>query len=261
MGKVPVIIINGARGRMGSTLVSLAQKDPGLNLVAVMEKPGFEHGLETLGVEVSTDPASLLPKHEGAVVIDFTAPAASVELAKLAAENKASVVIGTTGLDAQEVSELEKYACETPLFWSPNMSVGVNVLLKVLPDLVKYLGDAYDLEVVETHHKMKKDAPSGTALKLAQALADARDWVYDEVKRHSRDGIIGERPKKEIGVQTLRGGDVVGDHTVSFFGPGERIEVTHRAHSRETFASGALRVAKWLYSQKPGKLYTMSDIF
>ena len=261
MGKVPVIIINGARGRMGSTLVSLAKKDPGLDLVAVMERPGFEHGLETIGVEVATDAAALLPNHQGAVVVDFTAPASSVELARVAAENKVAVVIGTTGLNAKEVSELEKYAQETPIFWSPNMSVGVNVLLKILPDLVNYLGDAYDVELSETHHKMKKDAPSGTALKLAQVLADAKDWAYDEVKKHCRDGIIGERPTKQIGVQTLRGGDVVGDHTVFFFGPGERIEVTHRAHSRDTFASGALRVAKWLADQKPGKLYTMADIF
>lgn len=255
------VIILGARGRMGATLANLANADVELNLKAVCERPGNCDGLESFGCLCGDDLEALLPDCPGAVIVDFTSPEASIATAKIAARHGNPVVIGTTGLNPEQVAELEGIAKDHPLFWAPNMSVGVNVLLKLLPQLVQALGEDYDMEISEIHHKMKKDAPSGTALKLAQCLAEARGWDYDEVKNHCRDGIIGERPKDELGVQTLRGGDVVGDHTMYFFGPGERIEVTHRAHSRETFASGALRAAKWLRGQKPGKLYAMADIF
>ncbi|QGY41353.1 4-hydroxy-tetrahydrodipicolinate reductase [Pseudodesulfovibrio cashew] len=255
------IVILGAKGRMGNTLVNLTLADDELNLVGACERKGNAGGIDFDGCTASDCLEELLPEVPGAVVIDFTSPESSVASAKVAAKNGNPIVIGTTGLNKEQQAELAESAKEVPIFWAPNMSVGVNVLLKILPDLVQALGEAYDMEMVETHHKMKKDSPSGTALKLAQCLAEARGWDYDEVKKHCRDGIIGERPKKEIGVQTLRGGDVVGDHTMFFFGPGERIEVTHRAHSRETFASGALRAAKWLAQQKPGKLYAMADIF
>ncbi|WP_018125457.1 4-hydroxy-tetrahydrodipicolinate reductase [Desulfovibrio oxyclinae] len=255
------VIILGARGRMGATLANLANADEDLNLKAVCERPGNCDGLESFGCLCGDDLEALLPDCPGAVIVDFTSPEASIATAKIAARHGNPVVIGTTGLNPEQVAEVEGIAKDHPLFWAPNMSVGVNVLLKLLPQLVQALGEDYDMEISEIHHKMKKDAPSGTALKLAQCLAEARGWDYDEVKNHCRDGIIGERPKDELGVQTLRGGDVVGDHTMYFFGPGERIEVTHRAHSRETFASGALRAAKWLSGQKPGKLYAMADIF
>ncbi|SOB57791.1 4-hydroxy-tetrahydrodipicolinate reductase [Pseudodesulfovibrio profundus] len=254
------IVILGAKGRMGNTLVNLTQADDDLRLVGACERPGNADGLSIDGCIVTDDLDELLPQVPGAVIIDFTSPETSVATAKVAAKHGNPVVVGTTGLNKEEQAELEKSAQEVPLFWAPNMSVGVNTLLKVLPALVQALGSEYDMEMVETHHKMKKDSPSGTALKLAQCLAEARGWEYDDVKNHCRDGIIGERPHEEIGVQTLRGGDVVGDHTMFFFGPGERIEVTHRAHSRETFASGALRAAKWLSSQSSGKLYAMADV-
>lgn len=254
------IVILGAKGRMGNTLVNLTQADDELRLVGACERPGNADGLIIEGCIVSDDLDELLPQVPGAVIIDFTSPETSVATAKIAAKHGNPVVVGTTGLNKEEQAELEKSAQEVPLFWAPNMSVGVNTLLKVLPALVQALGSEYDMEMVETHHKMKKDSPSGTALKLAQCLAEARGWEYDDVKNHCRDGIIGERPHEEIGVQTLRGGDVVGDHTMFFFGPGERIEVTHRAHSRETFASGALRAAKWLSNQSSGKLYAMADV-
>ena len=141
------------------------------------------------------------------------------------------------------------------------MSIGVNVLLKVLPELTRALGEKYDIEMVELHHNRKKDSPSGTALRLGECLAEARGWDLDDVRCSARDGIIGERPKAQIGIQAIRGGDVVGVHTVYFMGPGERIEVTHQAHSRETFAQGALRAAAWLCGQQPGRLYGMQDIF
>lgn len=255
------VIIMGANGRMGSTLARLSKADPELNLVAVVERQGHENGLEGLGCFVTTDLNEAVAKFSQAVIVDFTAPEASLNMAKVAASSGNPAVIGTTGLTKEQQAELESLAERTPIFWAPNMSVGVNVLLKVLPQLVQSLGEAYDMEMVETHHNQKKDAPSGTAIKLAQCLAEARGWDLDDVKNYTRDGIIGARPSKEIGVQTLRGGDVVGDHTMFFFGPGERIEVTHRAHSRETFAQGALRAAKWLAGQKSGKLYAMADIF
>ena len=184
----------------------------------------------------------------------------TASVAQTAADTGNPMVIGTTGLSEGQQEELAAAAARTPLFWAPNMSVGVNVLLELLPQLVRMLGDLYDVELSEIHHKFKKDAPSGTALKLAQVLAEAKGWDLKQVAQYCREGIIGERPKDEIGVQTLRGGDVVGDHTVYFFGPGERIEVTHRAHSRETFAQGALRAAKWIGRQKPGTIYSMADM-
>ncbi|MBI9081858.1 MAG: 4-hydroxy-tetrahydrodipicolinate reductase [Pseudodesulfovibrio sp.] len=255
------VVILGAKGRMGDTLVNMALADEGLNLVGVCEREGNAGGLDYESCISSDCLEDLLPKVPGAVIVDFTSPNSSVSMVEIAAKYGNPVVIGTTGLDKEQQTVLGEFAIKTPVFWAPNMSVGVNMLLKILPELVKALGSDYDMEMVETHHKMKKDSPSGTALKLAQCLAEARGWEYDDVKKHCRDGIIGERPHNEIGVQTLRGGDVVGDHTMYFFGPGERIEVTHRAHSRETFASGALRAAKWLERQKPGKLYSMADIF
>jgi len=255
------IVILGAKGRMGNMLVNMALGDDELNLVGVCERKGNAGGLSYEGCQASDCLEELLPQVPGAVVVDFTAPESSLAMAEKAAEFGNPAVIGTTGLDKDQQAKLAVFAQKTPLFWAPNMSVGINVLLKILPSLVQALGPAYDMEIVETHHRMKKDSPSGTALKLAQCLAEARGWEYDDVKKHCRDGIIGERPRNEIGVQTLRGGDVVGEHTMYFFGPGERIEVTHRAHSRETFAAGALRAAKWLSGQKPGRLYNMADIF
>jgi 4-hydroxy-tetrahydrodipicolinate reductase len=255
------VIVMGGCGRMGGTLVRLAQQDAELNLRAVVERTDRLNELENLDCVVSGDLDEVLPQSPRAVVVEFTSPEATVEHVGICKRHGNPVVIGTTGLKPGQLAILEDAAQQVPVFLAPNMSVGVNVLLKVLPMLVQMLGPAYDMEMMEIHHNRKKDAPSGTALKLAQCMAEARGWVYDEVKKHSRDGIIGERGEKELGVVALRGGDVVGDHTAYFFGPGERIEVTHRAHSRETFAQGALRAAKWLAKQEPGKLYGMADLF
>jgi len=255
------VIINGAGGRMGSTLVRLAQADPELVLAGVVEPSPKARELKALGCPFGGSLAEVLEQAQDAVVIDFTAPEVSLATARLAAEAGAAAVIGTTGLAPEQQDELRAAAAKAPLFWAPNMSVGVNVLLEVLPELVRKLGAAYDMEIMEIHHNKKKDAPSGTALKLAECLAEAKGWNLHEKACYCREGIIGERPREELGVQTLRGGDVVGDHTVYFFGPGERIEITHRAHSRETFAQGALRAAKWLRGRKPGRLYAMADMF
>ena len=255
------VIIMGGCGRMGGTLIRLAQQDPELEVKAVIERAERLDELENLDCVVSSDLEEVLPKASRAVVVEFTSPEATLEHVRECRKHGNPMVIGTTGLKPEQMEQVEAAAKDIPLLLAPNMSVGVNVLLKILPQLVQMLGPAYDMEMVEIHHGRKKDSPSGTALKLAQCMAEARGWVYDEVKRHCRDGIIGERPQKELGVMAVRGGDVVGDHTAYFFGPGERIEVTHRAHSRETFAQGALRAAKWLSRQQPGRLYGMGDLF
>lgn len=257
---IPVIVM-GAAGRMGTTLARLVGEAGDMALAGVAERPEHLAKLSGFGCPAAADAAELLAKISGATIIDFTAPAASLATARAAAAAGAAHVIGTTGFSDDEKRELAALAEKTPIFWSPNMSVGVNVLLKVLPELTRLLGEDYDLEMVEIHHNKKKDAPSGTALRLAESLADAREWALGDTACYCRQGIIGERPKKEIGIQTLRGGDVVGVHTVYCMGPGERIELTHQAHSRENFANGALRAVRWLQGRKPGKLYSMQDVF
>ena len=254
------LIIMGAGGRMGSTLAGLAKEDPAYRLAGVVERPQNAAALDQYVCVKGTDIEDVLARLPGAVIIDFTAPENSLKVANLAARMGNPAVIGTTGLSAAQMKELEAAAHHGVLFWAPNMSVGINSLLQVLPKLVEALGSAYDLEIMEIHHNKKADSPSGTALKLGQALAQARGEKLDDVKKCCRDGIIGPRAQGEIGLMAVRGGDVVGDHTVYFLGPGERIEVTHRAHSRETFARGALRAALWLKGQKCGKLHTMSDM-
>ena len=254
------IIVMGAAGRMGSTLSRLVREDKDLTLAGRVE---HESRLGELApAEGCLDAATLpeiLPQIPGAVIIDFTAPSFSLETARTAARHGVAHVMGTTGFTDAEIEELCALAHKTPLFWSPNMSVGVNVLLKILPELVRLLGEDYDLEMVEIHHNKKKDSPSGTALRLAEAMVEARGWNLRDTACYHREGIVGERPHKEMGLQAVRGGDVVGIHTAYFLGTGERIEVTHQAHSRENFAQGALRMAKWLAHQKPGKLYTVED--
>ncbi len=253
------LVVMGASGRMGTTIANLALEQ-GLKLVAVMERPEKVDALAHWGCLAGSDVNAILPQVPGAVIIDFTAPEATMVTARAAVRHGNPMVIGTTGFSAEQKAELEQLALSGKLFWSPNMSVGINVLLEILPRLVRMLGPDYDLEMVELHHNRKKDSPSGTALRLAECLADARDWDLKDVACYHREGIIGERPKKEIGIQAVRGGDVVGVHTVYFMGAGERIEVTHQAHSRENFAQGALRAARWIGGCTPGKLYSMSDI-
>ena len=252
------VIVTGVAGRMGSTVARLVGEAGDLTLAAAAERPGVD--LSRYSCLTGDRIEELLPQCPKAVVVDFTGPEASLAVAEAAARHGNPVVIGTTGFSPEQRAKLEEYARIAPLFWSPNMSVGVNVLLKALPELVCLLGEAYDIDIVELHHNRKKDAPSGTALRLAECVAEAKGWALAETGCYHREGITGERPKREIGVQTVRGGDIVGVHTVYFMGPGERIEVTHQAHSRETFAQGALRAARWMAGAKPGKLYTMLDV-
>ncbi|MCG8529124.1 MAG: 4-hydroxy-tetrahydrodipicolinate reductase [Desulfovibrionales bacterium] len=254
------IVVMGANGRMGATICRLAQDNDKFELAGLVEREGCEDRLDYWGCEVSTNLDELLAKLDAPVVIDFTVPAASLANARVAAKHHAPIVIGTTGFSAEEYAELEGLAKQSPMFWAPNTSLGVHALTQILPELVRILGEEYDLEMVELHHNKKKDSPSGTAMRLAECLAKAKNWNLEDVANYHREGIIGERPKEEIGIQTIRGGDVVGVHTVYAMGPGERIEVTHQAHSRDTFAAGALRAALWLAERKAGKLYSMSDM-
>jgi 4-hydroxy-tetrahydrodipicolinate reductase len=254
------IVVAGANGRMGKTITALAAADPELDLAGLVDRKEQLHALAAFGCPAGDSLETILSGTPQAVIVDFTTPPASLQSARTAAETGHPLVIGTTGFTDGQMRQLRDLAEKTPIFWSSNMSVGVNVILKILPDLARALGEKYDVEIVEIHHNRKKDSPSGTALTLGDCLARARGWDFSETRCFSRDGIIGERPKEQIGIQAVRGGDVAGVHTVYFLGQGERIELCHQAHSRENFAQGALRAARWIAGQKPGKLYGMQDL-
>ncbi|HWP58201.1 MAG TPA: 4-hydroxy-tetrahydrodipicolinate reductase [Candidatus Acidoferrales bacterium] len=260
------IIVCGAAGRMGSTIVRLAQQTPEIRLAGAVEFPaspaigrdaGEVAGAGRAGVAISGELGPLLGQDR--VIIDFTQPKASLGFLRAAVESSAPMVLCTTGFDKSEVAEIERLGPQTRLVFSANMSIGVNLLLSMLGNVARTLGDDYDVEIVETHHRFKKDAPSGTALALGQVIAKALGRDLDSVAVSGRKGLVGERTKKEIALLSVRAGDVVGDHTVIFGGLGERIEFTHRAHSRENFARGALRAAEWIVHQPKG-LYSMQDV-
>jgi 4-hydroxy-tetrahydrodipicolinate reductase len=260
------VIVAGAAGRMGCRLVALIKDSTSLTLAGAIEGKGHpslgDDAGETAscgraGVPITDDLAALLGR--GEVVIDFSAPEATLDHLRIAVQRRRAMVIGTTGFSAPQLEEVKSLGRQIPCVLSPNMSVGVNLICKVVSEMVKTLGDDYDIEVIEAHHRLKKDAPSGTALKIAEVLADAANRDLGQVGVYARKGLIGERKKGEIGIQTIRAGDIVGDHTILFGGMGERIEVTHRASSRDTFAGGALRAAGWVVQQPPG-LYDMMDV-
>ncbi|MCS6897958.1 MAG: 4-hydroxy-tetrahydrodipicolinate reductase, partial [Nitrospira sp.] len=242
------VIVIGAAGRMGCRLVSLIKDSTALTLAGALEVEGHPSlgkdageiaGSGHAGVPITND---LLPLMEqGEVIIDFSTPEATLAHLRVAAQHRRAMVIGTTGFSASQRDELVSLAGPIPCVYSPNMSVGINLIYKVIGEMAKTLGDDYDIEVIEAHHRLKKDAPSGTALKMAEVLANAINRDLKQVGVYARKGLIGERSKGEIGIQTIRAGDIVGDHTVLFGGMGERIEITHRASSRDTFARGALR--------------------
>jgi 4-hydroxy-tetrahydrodipicolinate reductase len=237
------IIITGSKGRMGQALVACAKNFPALEVVAQVDQ--------------GDDLAAVIAK--GDVVIDFSFHEATPGVVELCAKNKKAVVIGTTGFSAEEKSAIVNRQSEIPIVLATNYSTGVNTLFWLTRKAAEILGPNFDLEVVEMHHRLKKDAPSGTATTLLEILGDVRKLQLEEALRHGRKGIVGERTQNEIGIHAIRGGDVVGDHTVIFANNGERVELTHKASSRETFANGALRAAQWLVQQKPG-LYDMQDV-
>jgi 4-hydroxy-tetrahydrodipicolinate reductase len=237
------IIIAGAKGRMGQALLTAAPQHPNLEVV----------GTITRGDDITV----LIEKAD--VVIDFSSHEATLPIATTCANKGKALVIGTTGQDAEAKARISELAARIPIVFSSNFSTGVNALFWLTRKATEILGPGFDLEVVEMHHRAKRDAPSGTARSLAEILATVRDQQLEKVLRHGRNGITGERSPSEIGMHSLRGGDVVGDHTVVFATPGERVELTHKASSRETFANGALRAAEWVAARAPG-LYTMQDV-
>jgi 4-hydroxy-tetrahydrodipicolinate reductase len=258
------IAVSGAAGAMGRRVIALMREFQGCELVAALERPGHPDlgkdagilaGLEPNGVQLSAsmsgDPDAL---------IDFSSPDAAVERATECAERGVAVVVGTTGLSSEQMAEMkERVAPHVPVLIAPNMSLGVNLLFRLVEDVARALGEGYDVEIVEAHHRRKKDAPSGTAMELARRICKALKRDPNAALSYGRQGLAGPRKAAEIGVHAVRGGDIVGDHMVMFAADGERIELTHRATSRDVFARGAIRAAIFVTGQRPG-MYSMQDV-
>ena len=260
------MVVIGCAGRMGRMLLRTIGEDPGCRIIGGSVEPGAPEegsdlgslaGLESLGVLATSDTAPLFAQADA--VIEFTTPSASVEHAGLAAQARCAHVIGTTGLDAEQEAALGRAARHTAIVYAPNMSVGVTLLMALTRQLAATLGEDWDIEVLEMHHRRKVDAPSGTALGLGRAAAEGRNVDLDDVRQSTRDGHTGPRQPGAIGFATLRGGTVVGEHSVIFASEEERITLGHIATDRAIFARGAVRAAKWAARQKPG-LYSMNDV-
>jgi len=258
--------IVGCAGRMGRMLVATVLETAGADLAGGTEQPGSEAigqdvavlaGGDTTGLAVGDDPAALFQQSD--VVIDFTAPAATVAHAAMAAETGTALVAGTTGLASEDDAALAQAAERTVILRAANFSIGVNLMLGLTEQVAGLLGDDYDIEIVEMHHRHKVDAPSGTALAIGEAAAKGRGVNLEDVSERVRDGITGARRAGDIGFATLRGGDVTGEHSAIFATDGERIEITHKAANRGLFAKGAIRAALWTAGQ-PAGLYSMRDV-
>ncbi|MFN3723047.1 MAG: 4-hydroxy-tetrahydrodipicolinate reductase [Paracoccaceae bacterium] len=266
MQNLPGLVVTGASGRMGQMLIRMIAATDRARLVGCLERPGHGWvgrdvgecmGVAALGVRVSDDPLEVFAQAQG--VIDFTAPAASVEFAALAAQARAVHVIGTTGLSPEDIAAIDAAARHAVIVRAGNMSLGVNLLVRLTQKVAQALDADWDIEVVEAHHRMKVDAPSGTALMLGQAAAQGRGIALTDAMVSGRDGITGARTRGSIGFSAIRGGDVVGEHDVIFATEGERIVLRHLATDRAIFARGALRAALWGQAQKPGH-YDMIDV-
>ena len=266
MSELPGIAVNGASGRMGQMLVKLVSESPAARLVGALERPGHAWigrdigeamGGGALGVSVSDDPLETMAHAQA--VIDFTAPVATVALADIAAQARAVHVIGTTGLSGDDLARLDAAARHATIIRAGNMSLGVNLLVQLTRKVAEALDEAFDIEVVEAHHRHKVDAPSGTALMLGEAAAKGRGVSLERVSDRGRDGITGVRKDGHIGFSSIRGGDIVGEDDVIFAGPGERVILRHVATDRAIFARGALRAALWGIGRKPGS-YDMVDV-
>lgn len=260
------LVVAGAGGRMGRMLVKAVAETPGLVLTGALEREGSPllgqdagvlAGVGPLGVEVTADPLPLIVATEG--ILDFSSPENTVALAGLAAQARIVHVIGTTGLEEDHLSKLALAAHHAALVRSGNMSLGINLLASLVRQVAAKLGPEWDIEIAEMHHRMKVDAPSGTALLLGEAAAEGRRVALKDVRQAGRDGMTGARKLGDIGFASLRGGTMVGDHSVIFAGQGERIELNHRAEDRSLFAAGAVKAAIWARGRKPG-LYSMADV-
>jgi 4-hydroxy-tetrahydrodipicolinate reductase len=260
------LIVSGAAGRMGRMVVRTIHESEGLKLTGALERPDSPWlggdpavlaGCPASGLVIGADPLPLLL--EADAIIDFSSPAASVELAGLAAQARIADVIGTTGLSEDDLDKIDAAARHAPIVRSGNMSLGVNLLAALTRSAASALGPDFDIEIVEMHHRMKVDAPSGTALLLGEAAAAARGVALKDHSARGRDGLTGARRKGDIGFASLRGGTIVGDHSVVFAGEGERVALSHHAEDRAVFARGALHAARWANGRKPG-LYSMADV-
>lgn len=258
------VAIHGAAGRMGLSIVRVIREGHGAHLAGAIDRAavvgkdvGTLAGHDAMGVLVSDDVDAVLAQAD--VVIDFTHPTASIPLFEKLAARKIPTVIGTTGFEAEGRKAIHELAKSAPVVYAPNYSQGVTMLFALASQAAALLNQGFDAEIVEMHHRLKVDSPSGTAVKLAEVVAEARKLDYEKVKVHGRSGQVGARTDEEIGVLALRGGDVVGEHTLYLAGLGERIEITHRATDRHIFARGAVRAATWVAGQAPG-VYDMFDV-
>jgi 4-hydroxy-tetrahydrodipicolinate reductase len=256
----------GCGGRMGRMLVAEIAATEGCAIAGGSEAPGSGYvnqdigelaGIGRMGIPIGETVEKLI--RDSDVVLEFTSPAATIEHAALAAEIGKAMVIGTTGLSAEQGEAVRQAARKIPIVWAPNMSLGVNVMLSVVEEIARRLGPDWDIEIMEMHHRGKVDAPSGTALALGRAAAAGRGVVLEEVEQRARDGITGPRRSGDIGFAALRGGDAVGDHYVIFAGAGERLELVHRTTTRAVFAKGAIRAARWVVGKPPG-VYGIGDV-
>ena len=260
------VIVNGACGRMGRLITKGVTQQDDMQLVGAIEfaqhpdignDVGVVAGINELGVNITSKLSDVIEK--GDVIIEFSKPDASLAHLRQVVEADKALVLATTGFSSDELAEIHELASKVRCVMAPNMSLGVNVMIKALELIAKSLGDDYDIEVIEAHHNHKADSPSGTALRLAETVAKAVGRDLDEVGVYGRHGIIGPRPKNQIGIHAIRGGDIAGDHTVMFATEGERLSVVHRAHSPEAFAKGAIRAARWVVNASKG-LHDVSEV-
>ncbi len=260
------ITINGACGRMGRLIIQGVTQQDGVTLVGAIEFPqhpelgndaGVVAGIGEIGVPISAKLSNVISESD--VIIEFSKPEATLQHLRQVVESDKAMVIATTGFTNDELDEVKELASKIRCVMAPNMSLGINVMIRALELIAKSLGDDYDIEIIEAHHNHKADSPSGTALRLAETVADALEWDLDEVGVYGRHGIIGPRPEKQIGIHAIRGGDIAGDHTVMFATQGEQLSVVHRAHSPEAFAKGAIRAAKWVVNASRG-LHDVSEV-
>ncbi len=261
------VAVSGASGKMGKEILSsMAHFEGRATISGALESTRSQHvgkdvcsivSCPAEGINISSDVSEVLQRSD--VLIEFTSPEATIEHLEAATKQKKPMVIGTTGLTESQTKRLEEASKTIPIVFAPNMSVGVNILFKIIKEVTAIIGDDFDIEITEAHHHRKKDAPSGTAKKMAEIISETLGRKLDEVGVYGRKGMVGARKKEEIGIHALRAGDIVGDHTALFAGPGERIEITHRAHSRATFAIGSIKAALFIAKKEPG-LYSMKEV-
>jgi 4-hydroxy-tetrahydrodipicolinate reductase len=263
MKEIKAIVV-GAAGKMGGRIIQMIKETPPLKLFRAIERPdhpsigkdiGEVVGLGKMGVPLEGS----LKKEGGDVMINFSNPQASLESLEFAKGAGLAVVIGTTGLSSEQMNRVRELSKSVRCVFAPNMSVGMNVMFRIVQEVAKGLGPEYDIEILEAHHRLKKDSPSDTAVKIGELISDAIGRDFGKVGVYGRKGMVGERTREEIGMQVIRAGDIVGEHTVLFGGIGERLEIIHRSHSRDNFARGAVRAALWVVNQ-PNGLYDMQDV-